>query len=110
MKSVEIFENYIINIDSDIFHCLPKFEVNNLGSLLVVKDSMVVGTITDGDIRKALINNRLLTMPIKHVMNSSYKFGFNESECLKILEDHSYIFVVPLVSEDRRLLKIFLRS
>jgi len=110
MKKIENIENYIINIDSDGNHCLPKLELNNVKTLLVMKGNIAVGTITDGDIRKALINNRLLSMPVKHLMKSDYHFGFDESECVEIFNKYPYIFMVPLVDHDKKLLKIFIRD
>jgi predicted transcriptional regulator len=110
MKKIENIENYTIDIDSDGNHCLPKLELNNVKTLLVMKGDITLGTITDGDIRKALINNRLLSMPVKHLMNSDYHFGSNESECEEIFNKYPYIFMVPIVDDNRKLLKIFIRD
>jgi CBS domain-containing protein len=110
MKKNENIENYTIDIDSDGNHCLPKLELNNVKTLLVMRGDFAVGTVTDGDIRKALINNRLLSMPVKHLMKSDYHFGFNESECAEIFNKYPYIFMVPLVDDNRRLIKIFTRD
>jgi CBS domain-containing protein len=110
MKKIENIENYTIDVDSDGNHCLPKLELNNVKTLLVMKDDVVVGTVTDGDIRKALINNRLLSIPVKHLMKSDYHFGFNESECAEVFNKYPYIFMVPLIDANRKLIKIFTRD
>jgi predicted transcriptional regulator len=110
MKKIENIENYIISIDSDAYHCLPKFEINNAGTLLVMKKNTVVGTITDGDIRKVLIKHRLLSIPVKDVMKNDYKFGLNESECDLIFKTYPYIFITPQVSENRELIQLFQRD
>lgn len=110
MKKVDDTEKYTIDIDSDVYHCLPKFEINNVGTLLVVKKNVVVGTITDGDIRKALINNRLLSAPVKNIMNSDYKFGVSERECGEIFNQYPFIFMAPLVANNRELIAIYIRD
>jgi mannose-1-phosphate guanylyltransferase / mannose-6-phosphate isomerase len=110
MKKIVNKDNYIIDIDADVYHCLSKFEVNNVGTLLVMKGNVVVGTVTDGDIRKALINNRLMSIPVKHIMKNDYLFGLNNDECIKIFEKYSFIFMVPLVDEKKQLITIYLRD
>jgi len=110
MKKVNDTEKYTIDIDSDAYHCLPKFEINNVGTLLVLKKNVVVGTITDGDIRKALIKNRLLSIPVKNIMNSDYRFGLDVEGCKKIFDKHPYIFMVPMVTDEKLLVEIFLRD
>ena len=89
---------------------MPKLELNNVKTLLVMKGDIAVGTVTDGDIRKVLINNRLLTIPVKHLMNEDYHFGLDESQCVEIFKKYPYIFMVPLVDINRKLLKIFTRN
>lgn len=110
MKKIENTEAYTIDVESDAYHCLPKFEINNVGTLLVLKKAIVVGTITDGDIRKALINNRLLSIPVKSIMKSDYKFGLNESDCKEIFRLYPYIFMVPMVAENKELISIYIRD
>jgi predicted transcriptional regulator len=110
MKRIQNIENYTIDIESDIHHCLPKIEINNIGTLLVIKGRKVVGTLTDGDIRKALINNRLLSISVKSIMKVDYKYGINESSCMEVFEKYFYISLVPQIDEDKNLVNIFLRE
>lgn len=110
MKKIENIESYTIDIESVAYHCLSKFEINNVGTLLVLKKSTVIGTITDGDIRKALINNRLLSIPIRIIMKSDYKFGRDEHECREIFNLYPFIFMVPLIGDNRELIDIYIRD
>ena len=110
MKKIDNLEIYTIDIDSNIYQCLAKFEINNVRTILVVKNNIVVGTLTDGDIRKALLNNRMLSMPVMHLMNSNYHFGLNQLECKEVLDKYPYIFMVPLVGERKQLIGLFVRD
>jgi CBS domain-containing protein len=100
----------MIDIESDIYHCLLKFEVNNVGTLLVNKNNKILGTVTDGDIRKALINQRMLNIPVKDVMNTSFLFGVNTKECKEIFISNVHIMLVPLLTENKELISIFVRD
>jgi len=110
MKKIEKIDNYVINFQDDIYHCLPKLELNNVRTLLVMKGAQVLGTITDGDIRKILLNNRLLNIPVTHIMKSDYHFGVTEEECADIFRAYSYIFMVPLVTSEKELVSLFQRD
>jgi len=110
MINSDDIEKFTINVGSELSLCLVKLELNNLKTLLVTNNKKVVGTITDGDIRKALLNNRKLSIPVDQVMNSDYFFGSSESECKIIFKKHSYIFVVPHLNHNRELIKIYLRK
>jgi hypothetical protein len=110
MKKIKSINNYTIKFDEDAYNCLPKFELNNVRTLLVLKNNTVVGTVTDGDIRKALINNRLMLIPVMHIMKNDYLFGLNEAECEIVLKKYPYVFMVPLVKENKELVQIYVRD
>tara|TARA_Y100000748_G_scaffold303619_1_gene309343 strand:- start:1348 stop:2082 length:735 start_codon:yes stop_codon:yes gene_type:complete len=49
------YENFIINKSDSILMALKKIDANNKGFLVVLNDNKVVGTLTDGDIRRQII-------------------------------------------------------
>jgi CBS domain-containing protein len=110
MRKVKNIENFIVDLNSNGLDCLTKLELNSVKTLLVIKDGFVLGTITDGDIRKVLINNHLITMPVKYIMNNDYFFGLNKKECQDIFKKHYYIFLVPQIDGDRKLIEIYTRD
>ena len=108
MKKVSIIDIYTVDVESNAFSCLAKFEINNARTILVVKNGKVLGTVTDGDIRKVLVNQRLLTIPVRTVMNNHFHYGLNEGDCEKIFKKYPHISLVPLVNSHMDLLDIYI--
>jgi dTDP-glucose pyrophosphorylase len=75
--------------------------------LLVVDNAKVlIGTITDGDIRRSLINNENLNPKCLDIMNNKpmYVFANDSKKISKLIHDHS--FSIPIVDENKKILKL----
>ena len=70
--------------------------------LVVDKSNKLLGTVTDGDIRRALINKFIMTVPIKLIMNKQPKFARKESSKKDILQLMSSqgIIHMPVVDDN----------
>ena len=66
--------DYTINCSTSILEALKKIDYNNKGFLLVVDNGKLIGTLTDGDIRRQMISGSLMSDPI--VFKKDYKFLF----------------------------------
>lgn len=76
--------------------------------LIVDKNLTLLGTITDGDIRRALLKGLTLDSPISEVINRKpivVNQGFPRKEVLRIMSENK-IFQVPVVGEDLRLVDL----
>lgn len=102
------FDNYLVTKSTTAYECLVKFEANNVHTVLVVNDDLVLGTVTDGDIRKSLINFRLLTIPACEVMNSHFIYGKSIDECQKLAKKYSHLLLFPVIDGNRRLQDIYI--
>lgn len=109
MKKVEITEPYLIEFNATIYDCLLKFEQNKVHTLLVRNKQKIVGTITDGDIRKVLIKMRTLYTTVNLVMNNDYYYCQNESECEELFSQNDYLLLIPMLNQQRELISIYLR-
>ena len=78
-------------------------------TLFVLADNKVVGTITDGDIRRALIRNISIDASVTDVMNKDFKYiSLKENNIQKIREIKQIgIFLLPCIGENGELLKIY---
>ena len=69
-------EKYIINSKATVKEALVA--LNNLSddalALLVIDDEKLIGTLTDGDIRRGLIAGAQLTDNVCSVMQKNFKF------------------------------------
>lgn len=81
---------------------LLKLESSGMGILFVTNDeNNLVGVVTDGDIRRALINGANLDNPIKEIMNKNYVSLQVDADNLTILQYITEkIKVIPLVDSN----------
>ena len=69
------FELYTIGETSNILDALRLINKNQSGFVLVCnKDRAVLGTLTDGDIRRALINGSSITDSVYGIYRDKYKY------------------------------------
>ena len=98
---------YIVDSKSTIQEAWSIININDHRSVIVVDGNKVVGTLSDGDIRKAMLSKRLLSAPVWEVMNTIFMYitGDNRKEGLKVLERND-IFLLPVVDDEMDLIDI----
>ena len=76
--------------------------------LIVDENLTLLGTVTDGDIRRALLKDLTLNSPISEVINKKpivVTQSFPKEEVLRIMSANK-VFQVPVVGEDLRLIDL----
>ncbi|WP_026882562.1 nucleotidyltransferase family protein [Clostridium akagii] len=69
---VKTLKNLLINYNDSILRAMQLINLNSKGILFVVDDdSKLVGTITDGDIRRAILSGLPLNMDISKIYNGN---------------------------------------
>ncbi len=69
------FKKYCIKENATIKETMKLIDENVIGAAIVVEDGLKVkGLITDGDIRRALINGKNINESIKGIYNKNYKY------------------------------------
>jgi len=98
----------LINPESSIDEAIKKLDKSGYGILLVAVDNKLVGTITDGDIRRALIKHLPLNSPIKDVMYTKPYTANHKTSSDKLLNilSRNNIMQIPLVDESHQLVGI----
>src|SRR6056297_525168 len=79
-------------------------------ALVVEADGRLLGTITDGDVRRALLQGTTLTSPAGEIMHCAYrKLGANatEAEALAMMRRHT-LHQIPAVDARGRVTRLFL--
>jgi CBS domain-containing protein len=73
----------------------------------VVDGDKVVGTLSDGDLRQAILSKRIFSTPVWEVMNTNFIYitGEKKKEGLNILEKKN-IFLLPVVDDEMTLIDI----
>lgn len=78
------------------------------GIAFVTEGEKLVGVISDGDIRRALLSGAILITPVHKVLNTNYISSEKKpkKELLQILKREK-ITVLPIVDKDGNLLDVF---
>lgn len=103
-------DNYTIAKDSNLREALIK--LNNIPDFLVLfvldKNEKLVGTLTDGDIRRALISDVDVTEPLEKFYNKDFHYlmidNFTQNDIIKAKEKN--IKILPIVDNDLKIIKL----
>ena len=102
MKS---WRNALVKADASLEQAIEALDKAALRIALVVDDEgRLAGTLTDGDVRRALLKHRSLSTSVSQVMNPNPKTaeqGWSESRMLSMLEEHD-LLQLPLIDKDRK--------
>ena len=102
----------IIEKNNTIKEALKKLEENKKRFLIVLENEKVIGTLTDGDIRRGLLNNLDLNSKIDNVVNKKFKYLTLNSTFDEVCEAfrNSKIDFLPILDENRKLLNIITKK
>jgi CBS domain-containing protein len=100
-----------IESGSSIKDAMLLIEFNRHKSLVVVSKGKVIGVVSDGDIRKALLHQKLFSSPIDDVMNVNYIRLERGTECKakEIFDKLEYVYIIPVVDDSNNLIKTISR-
>lgn len=92
---------------------MHKIENNKKGFLIVIdQGGYVVGTITDGDLRRALLKGKALDSDIIDIFNKDYKFVYETDDFGKIIDLFKSIKIefLPIINHEKRLTNIITKK
>ncbi|MDR2085161.1 MAG: nucleotidyltransferase family protein [Bacteroidales bacterium] len=105
------FSKYTINKTATIKDALFKLDTlsSDVLTLFVMDGTRLVGTLTDGDIRRALIRDVSLTDSVEHVMNVDYEFICSKEKNMKNLRKirAKGIQLLPCINDKKELLRVY---
>lgn len=100
-----------ININSSLIEVLKKIDSLPLTQTVFVVDDneKILGTITDGDIRRGFIKGLNLENPIKDFLFTNFRYLLEGEENFTKLKEFRKLKlkVVPLLSKEKKLLKVY---
>jgi dTDP-glucose pyrophosphorylase len=91
-----------------LIETLRRIDQGNLQLAVVERDGKIVGTVTDGDVRRALLNGTGLDARVELVMNRnpiSALIGISNMAALTLMRRHS-IHQLPIVDADGRVVDV----
>lgn len=103
---------HIISDKADAREALKKLESipqNNSRTLFVVNDSnQIRGSVTDGDIRRGLLNGREISENIGDFMNTDFKVVKHDENIIQKIAENKNVGIsfFPIIDENNKILKI----
>ena len=103
-------QEYIVDINMSILESLNKINENAREIVFVCdEDKLFYGTVTDGDVRRHILNGGELNESVKQIMNKKpyviYYPRKEETDYLKIMRDRA-ITAIPIIDESGRLVDV----
>lgn len=104
-------KRYIIQSSATILDALKALDgtSHDWQTLFVVDEAeRMVGTLTDGDIRRGLIGGASLSMPVSEIMHTGFKFirkGLYDAKLLKEFREKQ-IFFIPVLDNEDHIVKV----
>ncbi|MCH5233338.1 MAG: NTP transferase domain-containing protein [Muribaculaceae bacterium] len=98
----ELFDKHVVPSDTsvrDAMRMLNRLSGNSMTLFVIDKGGMVKGSVTDGDIRRALIGNKELSDSVTEVMNPEFLYAVEgEDLTLKLAEGRRrHIELMPVL-------------
>ena len=101
---------FIISENSSIKKAIFVIDQTASQIALVLKRQKLVGVVTDGDIRRALLKGFKLNSKVENIMQRDYIFLLNpssEKDALKLMKSET-LKQIPLVDKNKKLINLFL--
>ena len=102
-----------INHNETIKNALDKLHENKKRFLICVDEfECVVGVVTDGDIRRAILNNLLVTDMMHNVYNSKFKYLRADSTFDEVCElfKSEKIDLLPVINDKNKLINVLTKK
>jgi dTDP-glucose pyrophosphorylase len=100
----------IVDCNSFLLEALNKLDKNDIKILFVKEKKKIVGTLTDGDIRRILLKENHTRISINHKYNKKFLFfletNFNSEKANKIMRSKQ-IFAAPILNYKRELKDLY---
>ena len=104
-----MFNNFLIHPDKSLKSALKLISKNGCKTVLVVENDVFLGTLSDGDIRKAVLKKNNLNSKILNFYNKNSIFlkenNYNESNVKKLFLKNNFD-IIPVINKKNKLVKI----
>src|SRR3981081_36254 len=99
---------FVVGEDTALIETLRRIDQGNLQLAVVERDGKIVGTVTDGDVRRALLSGVGLDASVDQVMNRTpivAPVGISNAAALSLMRRHS-IHQLPIVDADGKVVEV----
>lgn len=104
---MEGIEEILINKHMIIREAIKKLDTTAKKILIVVEDKVLLGTVTDGDVRRWILKNGDLNSEVHNIMNKEpICLNINEKYLAKEIMKENLIESIPIVGTNREVLDV----
>jgi len=97
IRDTDTLEEAMVAIDNNFYRSV----------IVLNENDVVVGTLSDGDARKSMLDHRLLSTPVHRVMNTNFiALTVAEREKAKAIFQKTHYFLIPVIDEHGRLVDV----
>src|SRR5437588_7791127 len=99
---------FFVQESMPLIEALRRIDRSGLQIAVVERDGRIIGTLTDGDVRRALLSGTGLNAPVEQVMNKTpitAPTGISNEAALALMRRHS-IHQLPIVDGDSRVIEV----
>lgn len=104
---------YILDEDASILDALKHIDINKKGFLLVIdRNKKLMGTLTDGDIRRSFMAGKNLTTKVKDICQREYKCLFVSDDISQAIDlfKNSRVKFLPIVDAQEKVVNILTKA
>lgn len=100
-------EDYIVSEDMPMIDVMRQIDRNACGNAFVCREGVLLGVVTDGDIRRNIVKHVDMQTPIREIANDR-PISLREAESRKALElmKEKVITALPIVDEENHIIDI----
>jgi arabinose-5-phosphate isomerase len=110
LNNKNIKENpFVIEKDFTLKQAMETISANQKGTAAVInEEGKLVGILSDGDTRRALLRESSLITPVEKIMNVNYIFYQQEAEESpeEIFQKYKKITILPIIDRDHKLIDV----
>ena len=102
-------DDFTVQVTDSIRTAMVKINANRHRAVVVIDEGIVVGTVTDGDIRRAILDDVLPIAPVEKIMNLNCRTTTERDPARQTqLLAAERVTLLPVVDESLRLLDVVL--
>lgn len=99
-------DDIIIKPASSIREAMEQMTNSRKGVVLIVNENkQLLGILSDGDVRRGILNETLLSGPVSHIMNTDPIVAYSEAEAVELLNMHSLV-LVPVLTKELKIISV----
>ncbi len=96
--------NLLVNESETLRSALKKINISGLGVCFLIKDNKLINVISDGDIRRSLLNNLKLSNKVNKVKLKKFIFVKEKHDFLDLQNKISKYKIVPILNDKREVI------